>query len=185
MANECIGWHERVKGPCDLHAGHALAIPKLGQREVGEPQVLQPDDRFLAEEVVDAQDLALAQHPVQPGIQRAGRVQVVAKWLLDGDPASRLPHPLDGQRSLARAGLCRGLDGVESLQRLAGGLEIGVRAAGSADTVPVKLAAYRAEHTGDNEADVPLVKLLDDLDEDGPGGVIDVADGRAVQDHPP
>jgi hypothetical protein len=32
---------------------------------------------------------------------------------------------------------------------------------------------------------VPLVKLLDDLDEDGPGGVIDVADGRAVQDHPP
>jgi hypothetical protein len=97
---------------------------------------------------------------------------------------SRLPHPLDGQRSLARAGLGRGLEGVEGLQRLAGGLEIGVWAAGSADAVPVKLAAHRAEHAGDGEADVPPVKLLDDLDEDGPGGVIDVADGRAVQDQP-
>src|SRR5690242_4551489 len=98
---------------------------------------------------------------------------------------SRLPHPLDGQRSLARVGLCRGLDGVEGLQRLAGSLEIGVWAAGSAYAVPVKLAAHRAEHAGDNEADVPPVKLLDDLDEDGPSGVIDVADGRAVQDQPP
>jgi hypothetical protein len=37
--------------------------------------------------VVDAQDLALAQQPVQPGIQLASRRQVVAERLLDCDPA--------------------------------------------------------------------------------------------------
>src|SRR5580692_11082446 len=31
------------------------------------------EDRLLAEEVVDAQDLALAQQPVQPGVQFPGR----------------------------------------------------------------------------------------------------------------
>jgi hypothetical protein len=30
------------------------------------------EDRLLAEEVVDAQDLALAQQPVQPGVQFPG-----------------------------------------------------------------------------------------------------------------
>jgi hypothetical protein len=76
-----------VLGHRDLHAGNALAIPELGQREVGEPQVLQPDDRFHAEEMVDAQDLVVAQHLVQPGVQFARRVQVVAERFLDGDPA--------------------------------------------------------------------------------------------------
>jgi hypothetical protein len=37
--------------------------------------------------VVDAQDLALAQQPVQPGVQLVGRRQVVAERLLDRDPA--------------------------------------------------------------------------------------------------
>jgi hypothetical protein len=76
-----------VLGHRDLHAGHALAVPQFGQRHVGEPQVLQLDDRFLAEEVIEAQDLALAQQPVQAGVQFAGRRQVVAERLLDRDPA--------------------------------------------------------------------------------------------------
>ena len=76
-----------VLGHRDLHAGHALAVPQLGQRQVGEPQVFQLDDRLLAEEVIDAQDLALAQQPVQPGVQLAGRRQVAAERLLDRDPA--------------------------------------------------------------------------------------------------
>ena len=76
-----------VLGHRDLHVGNALPIPELGQREVGEPQVLQPDDRFLAEEVVDEQDLVVAQHMVQPGVQFARRVQVVAERFLDRDPA--------------------------------------------------------------------------------------------------
>ena len=37
--------------------------------------------------MIDAQDLALAQQPVQPGVQLAGRGQVVAERLLDRDPA--------------------------------------------------------------------------------------------------
>jgi hypothetical protein len=76
-----------IFGHRDLHAGHALAVPQVGQRDVGEPQVLELDDRLLAEEVIDAQDLALAQQPVQPGVQFVGRRQVVSERLLDRDPA--------------------------------------------------------------------------------------------------
>jgi hypothetical protein len=61
-----------IFGHRDLHAGHALAVPQVGERDVGEAQVLELDDRLLAEEVIDAQDLALAQQPVQPGVQLAG-----------------------------------------------------------------------------------------------------------------
>jgi hypothetical protein len=76
-----------VHGHGDLHGRDARAVPQAGQRDVGEPQVLQPEYRLLAEEVVDAQDLALGQQPVQPGVQVAGRGQVVPERLLDRDPA--------------------------------------------------------------------------------------------------
>jgi hypothetical protein len=76
-----------VLGRRDLRAGHALAVPQAGQRDVGEPQVPELDDRLLAGEVIDAPDLALAQQPVQPGVQLASRRQVVAERLLDRDPA--------------------------------------------------------------------------------------------------
>ena len=76
-----------IFGHRGLHARHAFAVPQLGQRDVGEPQVLELDDRLLAEEVIDAQDLALAQQPVQAGVQLTGRRQVAAERLLDGDPA--------------------------------------------------------------------------------------------------
>src|SRR5690242_15109494 len=76
-----------VLGHRDLHGRDARALPQLGQRQVGEPQVFQLDDRLLAEEVIDAQDLALVQQPVQPGVQLVGRGQVVAERLLDRGPA--------------------------------------------------------------------------------------------------
>ena len=43
-----------------------VAIPQLDQREVAETQVLQFDDRLLAEEVVHPEDLVLVQHRTQP-----------------------------------------------------------------------------------------------------------------------
>jgi hypothetical protein len=46
-----------VFGHSDLHGRDGPAIPQLGQRDVGEPQVLQPDDGLLAQEVIRAQDL--------------------------------------------------------------------------------------------------------------------------------
>ena len=76
-----------VLGHRDLHLGDAPAIPQIGKRQVSESQVLKANDRFLAEEVVDTQDLVLAQDRVQPGVQVAGRAQVVAERLLDGNPA--------------------------------------------------------------------------------------------------
>jgi hypothetical protein len=76
----------KYSGHRDLHAGHALTVPQVGQRDVGEPQVLELDDRFLGEEVIDAQDLALAQQSVQPGRERLlrnpriGDTTVSARW---------------------------------------------------------------------------------------------------------
>ena len=45
----------------DLDFGDDVAMPQLDQREVAEAQVLQFDDRLLAQEVVHPEDLVLLQ----------------------------------------------------------------------------------------------------------------------------
>src|SRR5579875_3601119 len=81
-------FHAEILGHRDLDGGHALAVPQLCEPDVGEAQVLQLDDRFLAEEVVDAQDLVLGQHLVQPVVEGAGGCQVVTERFLHGDPCA-------------------------------------------------------------------------------------------------
>ena len=50
--------------------------------------------------------------------------------------------------------------------------------------VPVELLADRGEQAGEHEADLSCVELPDGPAEDRGRGVVDVADGRGVQDHP-
>ena len=83
-----------------------MTVPQLGQRQVAEAQILQFDDRLLAQEVVHPQDLVLVQHRMQPGVEFARRRQVVAEWLFHRD-AGVLQQPglaqaLDNRREQRR-----------------------------------------------------------------------------------
>ena len=73
---------------------------------------------------------------------------------------------------------------MEGLECLAGGVVVGVGAEGCADAVAVELLAHRAEDGGNDEADVPLVNVFNDPGEDRGCGVVDVSDGRAVENDP-
>jgi hypothetical protein len=56
---------------------------------------------------------------------------------------------------------------------------------GLADAVTVELPLRRIEDGADGEAHVAPLDVLNGLGEDLGCGVVDVFDGRAVQDHPP
>jgi hypothetical protein len=62
--------HAEILGHGDLHALDIVAVPDRLQESIGEPEIKQVLDRFLAEIVVDAEDGFLiedqVQHPVQP-----------------------------------------------------------------------------------------------------------------------
>ena len=72
----------------DLHAAHVVAVPDRLEQSVGEPEHEQIFDTFLAEVVVDSEDLVLREHLVQRCIELAGRVQISTERLFDDDPAT-------------------------------------------------------------------------------------------------
>jgi hypothetical protein len=75
--------------------------------------------------------------------------------------------------------------GVEGFECLAGGVVVGAGAEGGADAVTVKLLAHRVQDGADGEAGVSFTEVFDDAGEDRRRGEVDVADGRAVKNHPP
>jgi hypothetical protein len=70
----------------DLHVADVVAVPDRFEQPVREPEREDVVDRFLAEEVVDAEDLRLIEHRVHRLVQRARRGQVGAERLLDDHP---------------------------------------------------------------------------------------------------
>ena len=77
-----------VLGHGDLHAGDPVAVPQRLEDRVGEPQEHDVHGGFLAQEVVDAEDLPLGQMLSQLVVQGAGRSQVVTEGFLDHDPGA-------------------------------------------------------------------------------------------------
>src|SRR5713101_7986621 len=75
--------------------------------------------------------------------------------------------------------------GVEGLECLAGGVVVGAGAEGGADAVAVELLAHWAVDAADGEVDVLFAEVFDGAGEDFCRGVVDVADGCAVEDQPP
>ena len=65
-----------------------VAVPQRLEDGVGEPQEHDVHGGFLAEEVVDAEDLPLGQMLSQLVVEGASRGQVVAEGLLDHDPGA-------------------------------------------------------------------------------------------------
>jgi len=54
----------------DLHAGYVIAIPDRLQERIGESEIENIHDRFLAQEVIDAEDRVLREHRFRGTVQR-------------------------------------------------------------------------------------------------------------------
>jgi hypothetical protein len=74
---------------------------------------------------------------------------------------------------------------VEGLECLAGGVVVSAGAEGGADAVAVELLSHRFDGAADGEADVPFAEMFDSAGEGRCCGVVDVADGRGVENKPP
>ena len=72
-------------GHVDLHVRDVLAVPDRLEQPVGEPERQDVERRFLAEEVVDAEDLALVERLVQRVVQLHRAREVGAERLLHDD----------------------------------------------------------------------------------------------------
>ena len=77
----------------DLDVVDEVAVPDRLEQAVREAERQDVLRRLLAEEVVDPEDLLLAEHLVQPGVELLGRLEVGAERLLHDDPG-----PLDEAR---------------------------------------------------------------------------------------
>ena len=85
-------------GHFDLDVIDVVSVPDRLEEAVREAQGEDVLDRLLAEEVVDAEDVRLAEHGVHGGIELLGGAEIPAKRLLDDDPG-----PL-GEAGLAEHG---------------------------------------------------------------------------------
>ena len=75
-------------GHVDLHVVDEVAIPDRLEQAVGEAERQDVLRRFLAEEVVDAEDLLLGEDFMQPGVQRHRAGQIGAEGLFHDDAAA-------------------------------------------------------------------------------------------------
>jgi hypothetical protein len=73
---------------------------------------------------------------------------------------------------------------VDGFEGPFGGVEVGVCADCGGDPVAVQLSADRFDDVGQDQAGAVGVLLLVHADQDGGGGVVHVADGRAVEAQP-
>ncbi len=71
----------------DLHVINPIAVPDRFKHPVGEAECHDVLHRVLSEEMVNPEDLVLAQRAQDAGIQLARRVQAVAERLLEHHPA--------------------------------------------------------------------------------------------------
>ena len=76
-------------GHRDLHVVEVFLVPDRLENAVGEPQDHEVLDGFLAEVVVDAEDLPLGDALANLGVEHAGAVEVRAERLFDDDPRPR------------------------------------------------------------------------------------------------
>ena len=100
-------------GHGDLDVVDVAAIPERLEDAVAEAEDQQVPDGLLAQVVVDAIDLRLAEDLADLAVQALGRVEVVPERLLDDDPAPAAVVPLVIEPDPAQLG-----DDVGELRRL-------------------------------------------------------------------
>ena len=75
----------QLLGHIDLHVIDEVAVPDRLEQSIGEAECKNVLRRFLAEEVVDAEDLVFIEDLVQPGIQRDRALEIGAERFLHDD----------------------------------------------------------------------------------------------------
>src|SRR5690349_8736414 len=96
-------------GNGDLYMVNPIAVPDWLEQTIREAKGHNILHRLLPEEMVDAEDLFLAQIAPDPRIQLARRVDAVAKWLFDNDAAPTLRRTI-AQLFIQQAGVAELLD---------------------------------------------------------------------------
>ena len=89
----------------DLHAGDVVAVPDRFENGVGEAQHQDVLDRFLAQVVVDPEDLVFLCRALHHPVQLLGAAVIAAKGLLDHHPTPGgiLQQPCGGEGPTATA----------------------------------------------------------------------------------
>src|ERR1700730_7338900 len=81
-------------GNVDLHVVDEIATPDRLEKAIGKPEGENVLRRLLAQEMVDAKDLALSERLVQLGVERNRTVEVISERLLHDD--ARTLHKVGG-----------------------------------------------------------------------------------------
>jgi hypothetical protein len=78
-------FHIERLGERHLHACHLVAVPDGLKERVGEAEIEDVHDRFLGEEVIDAEDRVLRKNGPRDAVELARRGEVAPERLLDDD----------------------------------------------------------------------------------------------------
>ena len=96
-------FHAERFGDGDLHMINVRVVPQRLEQDVGEPQSHQVLHRFLAEIVVDAENVALAEHRADHVVDCGRALAVPADRLLDDDARARGREPFGAKPLRQRA----------------------------------------------------------------------------------
>ena len=135
-------------GHVDLNVVDVVAVPDRLEHAVREPEREDVLDRLLAQEVVDAEDVALGKRRVEDAVQLAGGLEVGAERLLD-----------DHARAAREAARRELLD--DGLERRGGDREL---------EEPARAAADLTLGAGDGRGDVRMVRAEDAMTKVDPVG---------------
>src|SRR4029453_3089908 len=82
-------------GHRDLHARDERAIPHRLEKRVGEPEIHQVLDGFLAQEMIDPEHRFLVEHLVDDARELSCRSEIAAERFFDAQPAARARRPAE------------------------------------------------------------------------------------------
>ena len=153
-------------GHIDLHVVDEVPVPDRLEQAVGEAERQDVLRRFLAQEVVDPEDLLLGEEFMQPGVQRHRAGEIGAKGLLHDDAAA-LDETGFGQQPHRRQGGGRRHAQIVQATALAG--------QGSLGRIDRRLQGAGAGRHRD---------VVQDRGESGPVRLVHLAAGESIERFP-
>ena len=165
-------------GHGDLHVVDVAPVPERLEDAVAEPEDQQVADGLLAQVVVDAVDLRLAEDLADLAVEPLRRVEVVPERLLDDDPAPAAVVLLVVEPDPAELG-----DDLGELRRLGGEVEQAVAARAVLLVERRRAASASASNPAGSAKSQALV--ADPLGERPPGVLVDRQDAAELVERRP